>query len=257
MRTKRIIVLSDPQIPYHDKRVLGNVYDFIRAYGPDELASVGDDVDFPQVSRWNRGMEGEYRGDLQKHVDAGVLHFERLREVHSGPIHVMRSNHMDRPLNYVRKHAPGLLGLKALTIPSLLEFDRLEVTYHEQPYELAPGWFLLHGDEGSLIRTAGGTALGLARKIGASVVCGHTHRAGIQHEHQSVSGRVRGRLYGMEVGNLMDMRQADYLKAGTANWQQGFGILYVEARNVTPSLILIQPNGSFIVEGQTYGRNAT
>lgn len=250
---KRIVVLSDLQIPLHDKRAVRNVLEFVGQYRPEEIASVGDEVDFPQISRWSRGMEGEYKGDLQQHVDAGIKFFEDLRAVHSGPIHVTRSNHCDRPLAYVRKYAPGLMGLKSLTLPSLLEFERLGVTYHEEPYELAPRWLLMHGDEGSLIKTPGGTAMGLARKTGYSVVCGHTHRAGIQHDHDVWGSKLRTERFGMEVGNLMDRRSATYLKAGIDNWNQGFGVLYVDGKKVTPSLILIKPDGSFIVEGRKYG----
>lgn len=250
---KRIVVLSDLQLPYGDKRAISNVLGFIEDYQPEEVASVGDEVDFPQISRWNRGMEGEYRGDLQEHVNAGVAFFEALRAIHGGPIHVSRSNHCDRPLAYIRKHAPGLLGLKALTVPALLEFSRLEVTYHERPYELAPRWLLMHGDEGSLIKTPGGTAMGLARRTGMSVIAGHTHRQGAQHDHDVYDGKVRRELWGVEVGNLMDRRRAGYLKAGIDNWQSGFAILYIDGRTVTHSLIQVRTDGSFIVEGRKYG----
>lgn len=250
---KRIVVLSDLQIPYNDKRATANVLEFIGQYRPEEVASVGDEVDFPQISRWNRGMEGEYKGDLEQHVQAGVKFFQDLRAVHTGPVHISRSNHMDRPLAYVRKYAPGLLGLRQLTIPSLLQFDEVGVQYHEEPYELAPRWLLMHGDEGSLIKTPGGTAMGLARKTGYSVVCGHTHRAGIQHDHDVWGSKLRTERFGMEVGNLMNRKSADYLKAGIDNWQQAFGILYVNGRNVTPSLIFIKGDGSFVVEGVRYG----
>lgn len=250
---KRIVVLSDLQIPYNDKRSTKNVLEFIGQYRPEEVASVGDEVDFPQVSRWTRGMEGEYRGDLQEHVRSGVAFFESLRAVHSGPVNVSRSNHMDRPLAYVRKYAPGLLGLKALTIPSLLEFERLGVTYHERPYELAPKWLLMHGDEGSLIKTPGGTAMGLARKTGFSVICGHTHKLGMQHDHDVVNSKVTRELWGVEVGNLMERAKAEYLAAGIDNWNQGFAILYVDGKTVHPALIPIKPNGTFVVEGKRYG----
>lgn len=255
---RRIVVLSDPQIPYHDKRAIRNVYTFLAGYKPDEVASVGDDVDFPQISRWNRGMEGEYRGDIQRHVDQGIEHFAALRQACPDvPIRVMRSNHMDRPLNYIRKYAPGLMGLKALTVPSLLEFDRYSVDYYEQPYELAPGWLLAHGDEmggkSGGGGTPGGTALRLARKWGHSVICGHTHKLGLQHDHDTVNGKVVRTRFGFEVGNLMLFKAAGYLAAGSANWQQGFGILYVDGKKVTPSMIPVQGDGSFIVEGIKYG----
>lgn len=254
---KRIVVLSDMQIPYHDKRALRAVLDFIGQYQPDEVHSVGDEVDFPQISRWNRGMAGEYKGDLQAHCDAfGRAFAQPLRRVYIGPAHVERSNHMDRPLTYVRNRAPGLMGLKALEVPALLDFDKYGIEYHSEPYELAPGWLIAHGDEGASSRVPGGTAMALARKWGYSVVCGHTHKLGIQHEHMAVNSKLTRERFGFEVGNLMNLKSAHYLKAGHANWQQGFGILYVEKNRVTPAPVFIRPNGTFVVEGKTYGQKA-
>ncbi|MFE0648524.1 hypothetical protein ACFVZH_08060 [Streptomyces sp. NPDC059534] len=251
---KRIVVLSDMQIPFHDKRALRNVINFIGEYQPDEIHSVGDEVDFPQISRWTRGQAGEYKGDLQQHCDTfGRAFAQPLRKVYQGPVHFERSNHMDRPLTYVRTRAPGLMGLKALEVPSLLDFKRYDINWHEDPYEIAPGWLIAHGDEGASSRLPGGTALALARKWGYSVICGHTHKLGIQHEHMSVNGRITKERWGFEVGNLMRFKSATYLRAGSGNWTQGFGILYVEKNRVTPVPVFIRPNGSFVVEGKTYG----
>ncbi len=245
------------QIPYHDKRALRNVLSFIGEYQPDEVHSVGDEVDFPQISRWTRGTEGEYRGDLQAHCDAFEKVFGRpLRATFTGPVHVERSNHMDRPLTYVRTRAPGLMGLKALEVPSLLNFEKYGIEYHSEPYEIAPGWLIAHGDEGASSRIPGGTAMALARKWGYSVVCGHTHKLGLQHEHMSVNSKLTKERFGFEVGNLMNLKSAGYLRAGYANWQQGFGILYVEKNRVTPVPVVIKPNGTFVVEGKTYGQKA-
>lgn len=250
---KRIVVLSDLQMPLHDKRAVENVLEFIRDFKPDEVASVGDEMDFTQLGRWVRGLDGEYKGDLQEHIDGGVAFFEKLRSVHSGAIHISRSNHMDRPLLYIEKHAPGLSGLQALTVPSLLQFDRLNIRFHEQPYELAPNWLLMHGDEGGLSREPGKTALRLTQSTGTSVICGHTHRLGLQHAHGAVNGKVRQERFGFEVGNLMDARKADYLKGGIHNWQQGFGILYINGRDVTPVPVIVKDRGRFVADGRQYG----
>ncbi|MDG9711133.1 hypothetical protein [Streptomyces sp. DH10] len=250
---KRIVVLSDMQIPYHDKRAVKNVLTFIKDWKPDGVASVGDDLDFPMISRWTRGMAGEYAGDMQSHVQQGRAFYRRVRDVHDGPIDVMRSNHTDRPMNYLRQYAPGFMGYEALTFPAMMQFEQLGVTYHEEPWEIAPGWLLAHGDEGGQNRTPGGTALGLARRWGYSVVCGHTHKLGLQHDHDVVNGRITRHRYGFEVGNLMNMKEAGYLKAGSANWNQGFGLLLVDGRRVTPVPVVIHPNGTFTVDGTTYG----
>lgn len=55
----------------------------------------------------------------------------------------------------------------------------------------------------------------------------------------------------MEVGNLMNMKLATYLKGGTANWQQGFGLLTIESGHVKPEIITIH-NGRFSVDGETW-----
>jgi hypothetical protein len=71
------------------------------------------------------------------------------------------------------------------------------------------------------------------------VICGHTHRAGITHESTGVNGSLRT-LTGFEVGNLMSIKKAGYLKAYSANWQQGFGLLEIDDRlRVVPQFVPI------------------
>jgi hypothetical protein len=55
----------------------------------------------------------------------------------------------------------------------------------------------------------------------------------------------------MEVGNLMNMKLAQYLKGATANWQSGFGLLTVENSHVKPELIPIV-GGRFSVDGRVW-----
>jgi hypothetical protein len=51
----------------------------------------------------------------------------------------------------------------------------------------------------------------------------------------------------------MDFKSARYLKGGSGNWQQGFGLMYVKDNKVTPVFVPIDRLGSFTVEGKTYG----
>lgn len=249
---KRIVVLSDMQIPYHDKRAVRAVMNFVEDYQPDELFCVGDEADSPEPSRWNKGMAGEFAGTLQKGLDNTTDIMVGFKEaLGDKPFHTMRSNHGDRIQNYVNKYAPALASLRDLEYSKLLGYKENEITYHDSFYSFAPGWVLAHGDEGRIGRQAGGTALALARQIGASVVCGHTHKQGIQHEHTGFAGKIRNRLYGVEVGHLMDLGEASYLGQTGANWQSGFTILYQRRGNVTPVNVPI--NGrSFVVEGEVY-----
>ena len=249
---KRVVVLSDIQAPSHDGRAITTLYEFIRDFEPDELYCVGDEADSPEPSRWNKGRAAEYAKTLQSGLDKTSEIMEGFKEsLGDKPFHVMRSNHGDRIGNYIDKYAPALAGLRALEYEELLRYGELDITFHDKIWQFAPGWALAHGDEGSLISTSGGTALNLARRIGLSVVCGHTHRQGIQHYNSGYNGKIHSRLFGVEVGHLMDIAKADYLTTGAANWQQGFTVLYIRRSNVTPVNVPIIGR-SFTVEGETY-----
>lgn len=249
---KTVIVIPDLQIPYNDRRATQALIDLVADYQPDELYCVGDEADSPEPSRWNKNTAGEYAGTLQQGLDKTAETMASFKEaLGDKPFHVMRSNHGDRIQNYINRYAPALASLRELEYSKLLHYGENEITYHNKFFQFAPGWIMAHGDEGNLNRNAGGTALALARKTSASVVCGHTHRLGLQHEHSGYNGKIQNRLYGVEVGHLMDLSQASYLNTGSANWQQGFGILYIEKGKVTPSLVPITGK-SFIVEGEKY-----
>ena len=246
---KTIVCVSDLQIPYHDKRAVENLAKFIKAYKPTEVVSVGDEMDMQTISKWAKGTPLEYERSIGRDRDTTVRVLEALKVKH-----MIRSNHTDRLFNTVMMRAPGLLGLPELNLPQFLRLDDIGTTYHTKPYELAPNWLLMHGDEGSINPTGGLTALNLAKRTGKSVVCGHTHRMGLAHFTQAYGDSAPKTIWGMEVGNLMKYRDAKYIKGGLFTWQQGFGILRVEGNVVTPQVIPIQKDGTFIVDGRVWGR---
>jgi len=247
---ERIVVLPDLQIPFHIPKQVNAVIDFIESYKPEQVWIVGDWLDSPGPSRWSKGSADEYSYDLQKEIDLGVEILARVRKAaRSAPIHFKTGNHDIRVENYVAKYGPALSSLRVLRLENMLEMERLHVTCHRSPVELAPGWVLAHGDEGSLSRAPGGTALALAKRFQRSVICGHTHRLGAQHEAYGLNGKQHHIVQGVEVGCMMDMRQAHYLPGGHGNWQHGFGILYRTGKRVTHSLIPMTLDGKFVAEG--------
>jgi len=250
---KRVVVLSDMQVPLHDARAITAVETFVQDWQPDELYCVGDEADQFEISRWDKGTALEYAGTYQKNLDKTTEIMARFKgALGDKPFHVMRSNHGETRVNsYLKRYAPAFDSLRELKYERLLGYDQLEITYHNRIWQFAPGWALAHGDEGNQNQTPGGTAMALAKRIGLSVVSGHTHKAGVQHSHQGYAGKITRPLYGVEVGHLMDMAKASYLPSGYGNWQQAFCILYIRAGNVTPVIVPI--NGrSFTVEGRLY-----
>lgn len=251
---KRIWIISDLQVPFHDRKAVKAVIRAVCDAQPDQVVLIGDCLDFPQPSRWNKDTRGEFEGS----VFEDVRYFKErvlspLREGYDGPIGMHEGNHDLRPREYLAKYAPALAGTDAFNIEVLCDFDGFDVELLPMFYDIAPGWISTHGHLGkiSLSQVAGNTAVNAAKRFGKSVVMGHTHRLGMSSHTTGYGGKVTTTVTGMEVGNLMDMRQAAYLKGATANWQQGFGILTVDGQHVKPETVPIY-RGRFTVDGHTW-----
>jgi predicted phosphodiesterase len=252
--SKRIVVIPDTQLPYHDRKALKSVIKFIGDYKPDEVIHIGDVMDFPQPSRWTKGTAGEFEGSVFADCEqAKRTLFEPLRKVFDGPIGVHEGNHDERPRTYLSKYAPALAESGAFNIETLLDFREFDVKLLPEFNKIAPGWITTHGHRGqiALSRVAGNTALNAAVKFSTSVVMGHTHRMGVLSKTHGYAGNITSQVTGMEVGHLMNQKLAQYLKGGTGNWQMGFGILTVESGYVKPELVPIS-RGRFTVDGVTW-----
>jgi predicted phosphodiesterase len=248
---KRLVLFPDSQFDSHDKKLHELFVEFLKDYRPDRLVHVGDFLDCKAPARWSAATSEEFAGTLQGEIDSAHAWLTAVRSVYDGPFSIKSGNHDQRIATYLRIKAPAFSSLRSLQIETLLGLEDLNVSWHHGAIDLAPGWICLHGHESSLSRIAGGTAMGLARKTGKSVVTGHTHRAGVINESVGYGGKLKV-LTGMEIGHSMDLRKAAYLALGAANWQQALGILYIDGTRVTPSLIPVN-NGRFTVEGKTYG----
>ena len=244
---RRIWLISDLQVPFHDVRAVDAVAQCITDLkrADDIVVTVGDEQDFQTISRWAQGTALEWERSIGNDRDTTV---QVLRDLQVQ--HMIRSNHTDRLYHSVMKRLPGLLGLPELELENFWRLPELGIQFHKHGYRIPKtDWIVLHGDEAGTSQVAGQTAAGLVRKVGLSVACGHTHRLGLQPYTTSVGGKLTRTLWGMEVGNLMDMSKATYAK--THNWQQGFAVLYQDGSRTTPVPIPII-NRSFVIEGEQY-----
>lgn len=254
---KRVVVISDLQLPFENRRSLKNVIDFIGDYQPDEVYQIGDLMDYPTPSRWSKGTREEYAQLVKEHSEYGKRNFlEPLRAVYDGPIGILEGNHDERPRVYLTKEAPALAEFEEVVhFSTLLDFDGFGITHIPAFFKVGPDTVLIHGHEiKGMSQIAGTSAFNHAKKAGANVVMGHTHRLGIRRETFGNASTGYTMRWGFEVGHIMDLGKAQYLGAGgVANWQAGFGILYVGDYDVQPVEVDINRDGSFVVEGVRYG----
>ncbi len=255
MRTatiKRYVFFPDTQIPFHNPRQIRALTGFIHATKPDGVIVIGDWMDYPQPSRWNRGTRGEFEGSVQKDSETGKRLLGEIRKGYDGPIDFLEGNHDARPRLHLAEHAPSLAESTAFNIENLLDFDAHGITLAPAWYEFTAGWVATHGHLGlSMSRQAGYTALNGARAIGKSLVIGHVHKLGIGAYTTGYAGRMSA-LYGVEVGHMMDVRKAGYLKRGAANWQAGFAYLDTDGKSATPTLVPMRADGGFVADGRAW-----
>ena len=60
---KRIVIISDLQVPFHDEKAVKNLARFIRKYKPNDVLCVGDEIDLQTISRWATGKD-EWSGSI-------------------------------------------------------------------------------------------------------------------------------------------------------------------------------------------------
>ena len=245
---KRILVIPDLQIPLHDEHVVRNVIKFAKSFKADQTVTLGDEMDMTELGRWSEGKAEWFAQTLDENRNMTV---DILWEL--GVTDMIRSNHTDRLYNQISSKIPALGSLPELRFEKFLKMDELGIKFHRDEMNIAPGWIAVHGDHTPIKPQGGLSALEGARRRGKNVISGHTHRAGRSSFTEASGGRVGRILHGVEVGNLMDFRQASYTK-GSANWQQAFAIMYVKGKNVQVDLIYIEKDGTFTVQGKVYGR---
>jgi predicted phosphodiesterase len=244
------------QIPFHHKRNVERVLDYIFESKIDGIFCVGDEIDVAELGAFNKGTRKEFEGTLQKNFNLTHSILAQFREALGSkkkPFLLQRSNHSQRIEKYIYKNAPAFESVTALRIENLLGLNKLGITYNRQMDFVAPGVIMGHGDEGRMYTTAGLTGLNLALRTGQNVVCGHTHRQGISKASRGFGGRLNT-IWGMEVGHLMDLNSSGalYIREKSANWQQGFALLYVEGNHVVPQLVPINSKGKFIADGKEW-----
>lgn len=251
---ERIVVISDTQIPFQDQYAVDNLLDFIDAWEPTGTIHIGDLMEFPTPSSWSKGTGAEFAGSVIEDAKLGRAFIKDLRSATSAWIKVISGNHDARPGLYLKKYAPALADVD-VSLASLLDFDEFGIELVEGWLEIAPNWYATHGHLGyTLSQIAGRTALLGAIQDRTNLVIGHTHRLGMGGQ---TFGRQGGyeTYVGMEVGHLCSQQSMGYLKksGGKANWQKGFGILYVDGTSVQPVPVIVEPDRTFIVEGQRFG----
>lgn len=247
---KTTLLISDVQWPYHDQLVLDKLVKVAEEIQPDQIVQIGDGIDFPQVSRWSVGTAGAYAPTLQEHISGyrdGFL--ARMGEAAPAAKKIwLRGNHDERLEDFVKKYAPALSSLDALSMENLFDLERLGWSYEAGPIRIATNTFAIHGHEsGGYAATLSAWDTKFCKRYGSdsNYVWGHTHQGGIVTRAYGFKGKVKPR-FSMNIGSIMDPTNAHYVKDGSVSWQMSFGLLRDDGKRVYPDLITAVDRGFYL-----------
>lgn len=244
------LFLGDQHIPYHDRDCEQLTLGFIEKYKPGTIHLLGDLVDFYGISSHLR--DPQRKTTVQADADAAFDYLSAIRSAApKAQIHLSEGNHEFRLQRYLWGHAPELSDLRALRVPTLLRLADLGLKWHPEsaPYKQGHLW-VKHGNR--LSSHSAYTARLELERVGASVIIGHTHRAGVHYKTQ-----FDGTIVGLENACLCKIDPSVHRYThGPPNWQLAFTVAQFIGPRFAAQQVSILGKGKkagYIFRGEWHG----
>lgn len=251
-KIKSAIVLADLHAPYHDKKALAAVEQFMGDHTFDYYINLGDLLDFDCISNHNKDKLREVEG---KRVESDYVVVNQMLDRHQSLIRknnknaefiLLEGNHEARMERYIDAN-PVLEGLfeveKKLNLKDRgFQWYRYNDTRLFQIGKLA----FHHG-----IYTSKYHSYKHLENFGKSIVYGHLHT--FQIHNNSTFGEDDARA-AHAVGCLCEPEQS-YIQGRPRSWRQGFAVIYFHPNGNFNYYPITMFNHSFIYDGKEYKGN--
>lgn len=261
-KPRLVVFVGDEQAPYHDLTLHALFCRWLAHNRPHEAVHLGDLMDLPTLSRHRPNPV--WNASPQQCIQAGfdILHAYR---VSSPDTHwqALPGNHDERIRDYQLQRAPEMFGVRPAdlddkeraalhSLPSLLHLDKLGVEWHgsDGDYEhaqvdLAPELVARHG-----FITGQNSAEKTVRKLGLSVVVGHTHRQVVTYVTEE-RRRESLTMLGVEAGCMCRI-EGGLGYVVNPNWTNGFATAQIWPDGRFTVDLGVYRNGSLTWRDQRY-----
>ena len=258
---QRVMLLSDPHAPFHDRGLWGCALEMIRDYKPERIVFTGDGPNWHSISEHSQNEQWR-RDTVQLGIDAFGQMLAEARDAAGDDCQIdyIEGNHDARIHRYARKRAENLLGIKpygsdvpALSLRGLLPIDRFGINlvenYPHGKVFLNKNLAIEHGDQ-----TSNSTGENALNKLARSVGQGHSHRFRMTYrtEHDTPDGALFRTRVAFEGGCLCQLHEGlDHAK--DANWHQGlmFGTVW-EDGDFAVAPAIYAPGRLLLPDGKRY-----
>lgn len=216
---KKLGIIGDLHIPYHDEDAIETACDKMEAEEVDSILINGDLLDFYQLSFHEKDPRKVH---FKNEIESGKQFFEYIRSRFPGiPIYFIPGNHENRFERYLRIKASELLDMDEFRLDVILHVAEYKIEYIPFRTKIVFGDFLIeHGDK---IPGAGGVvpARTALMRLKTNCIINHFHKS------SQSSQRVYGigeptTIIGYSIGCLCELAP-DYMEIN--EWNHGFAIL--------------------------------
>jgi len=217
IKGKRILVISDPHIPYHYKQGLDLAINTGVKEGADTVVLNGDFLDMYQISRFDRSPD---KRPVAKEIETGIRVLEYIRKKYPDQeIIFVEGNHEERLSKYINKNSE-LFGIPEIQLPNLLKLKEFGIKFINEKRFLKAGKLIIcHGHELGLSSGGVNPARTTLLKTFTNCLFGHFHKTS-----EYITSKLDGSVLGCwSTGHLSDPHPK-YMPVNMWNW----GFAFVE-----------------------------
>jgi predicted phosphodiesterase len=218
VKGKKILILSDVHIPYHDIDALSVAIETGLNEGVDTVILNGDALDCHMISDFVKDpKKRKFKDELYA---MRTFVYELRQTFPNAEIIYKEGNHEERYWRYMRVKAPELFDIDAFDFATLCHLDKYDIKWIEGKNKINIGGLsLFHGHEfGKQFMASANVARGLFNKTKVSSMCGHHHQTA-EHSERDANGNY---IICWAVGCLSEL-SPDY--NAFSKYNHGFSII--------------------------------
>jgi len=189
IKGKKILILSDIHIPYHDIDALSVAIQTGIDEEVDTVILNGDALDCHELSDFVK--DPKKRKFKEELYAMRTFLYELSQTFPNAEIIYKEGNHEERYWRYMRVKAPELFDIDAFDFATLCHLDKYDIKFIQGKNKINIGGLsLFHGHEfGKQFMPSVNVARGLFLKTKANAMCGHHHQTA-EHTERDVNGKV-------------------------------------------------------------------
>ena len=212
---KKMLVLSDIHIPFHDEAAVDLALEYGISKGMDSILLNGDIADCYMQSRWQRDPRLR---NWQQELDM-VRAFMQLLKTLNVDVFYKFGNHEERHENYLRNKAPEIYGTEEFQLEFLFKLNEYGIHYIKDKRPIIFGALtIIHGHEYFATHDPVNAARTYLTKSKKNILAGHKHQTS-EHSEKAIDDT---NMVGWSTGCLCDLHP-EYARLN--RWNQGFAFI--------------------------------